>query len=252
MSPYFQIKNQTKTFGSLIQHLSGFTANIRITIYPDMCVIDAVNDSHTSLTKISLTKDWFSEYEVDTQFSVIVNTTILYKIVHVLDVNFPIKVLLSTCDLVVEGKSLHSDVTYTIPSLTIDIPTIDVPDNIDYAADISMNSKTFCNILDHLLIIGDTCSISIKEDSMIFVSDGDYGSTNINLTIDELNSYAVEENIDLQLSYHLKLLHIVSLFHKSSEIVDIHIGEDKPLMIQYNMNNNSFIRFMIAPKINDD
>ena len=118
--------------------------------------MDAVNDSHTSLTKISLTKDWFSEYEVDTQFSVIVNTTILYKIVHVLDVNFPIKVLLSTCDLVVEGKSLHSDVTYTIPSLTIDIPTIDVPDNIDYAADISMNSKTFCNILDHLLIIGDT------------------------------------------------------------------------------------------------
>ena len=67
-----------------------------------------------------------------------------------------------------------------------------------------------------------------------------------------MNSYAVEENIDLQLTFHLKLLHIVSLFHKSSELVDIHIEKDKPLMIQYNMDNNSFIKFMIAPKINED
>ena len=81
---------------------------------------------------------------------------------NALDTDSLIKLSLSTSDLVIEGKSIHSDVTYTIPSLTIDIPTIDVPDNIDYAADISMNSKTFCNILDHLLIIGDTCSISMS------------------------------------------------------------------------------------------
>jgi proliferating cell nuclear antigen PCNA len=252
MSTYFQLTSQTKIFESMIQNLSVFTPNIRITIYPDMCVMDAVNESQTSLTKINLTKEWFNVYNVDTEFSVIVNTSILYKIIHVLDTNFPIKVILSTSDLVVEGKSTQSDVIYTIPSLTIDIPIIDVPDDIEYAVDISMNSKTLCNILDHLLIIGETCSIHIKEDSMLFATNGDYGSTKIDLTIDELNSYVVEENIDLQLTYHLKLLHIVSLYHKSSELVDIHIGEDKPLMIQYNMDHKSFIRFMIAPKINED
>jgi proliferating cell nuclear antigen len=252
MSPYFQLSSQTKIFEAMIQHLSGFTSNIRITINPDMCVMDAVNESQTSLTKINLTKEWFTEYNIDTEITVIVTTNILYKIIHVLDVNYPIKVTLSTNDLVVEGKSIQSDVTYTIPSLVIDIPIIDVPDDIEYAVDISMNSKTLCSILDHLLIIGEDCSIHIKEDSMLFMTEGDYGSTKIDLTIDELNSYAVEENIDLQLTFHLKLLHIVSLFHKSSELVDIHIEKDKPLMIQYNMDNKSFIKFMIAPKINED
>ena len=252
MSESIQLTSQIKIFESMIQHLSGFTSNIRITIYPDMCVMDAVNESQTSLTKINLTKGWFTEYNVETEITVIVTTHILYKIIRVLDDNFPIKITLSTNDLVVEGKSVQSDVTYTIPSLTIDIPEIDVPDNIEYAVDISMNSKTLCSILDHLLIIGEDCSIDINEDSMLFKTDGDFGSTKIDLTIDELNSYVVEENIDLHISFHLKLLHIVSLFHKSSEVVDIHIDKNTPLMIQYNMDNNSFIKFMIAPKINED
>ena len=49
MSPYFQLSSQTKIFEAMIQHLSGFTSNIRITINPDMCVMDAVNESQTSL-----------------------------------------------------------------------------------------------------------------------------------------------------------------------------------------------------------
>ena len=252
MSHSFQLTSQIKIFESMIHHLSGFTSNIRITIYPDMCVMDAVNESQTSLTKINLTREWFTEYNVETQLTVIVTTNILYKIIHVLDANFPIKIILSTSDLVVEGKSVQSDVSYIIPSLIIDIPEIDVPDNIDYAVDISMESKTLCSILDHLLIIGEDCSIDITEDSMLLKTNGDFGSTKINLTIDELKSYVVEENIDLHISFHLKLLYIVSLFHKSSEVVDIHIDKDKPLMIKYNMNNNSFIKFMIAPKINED
>ena len=252
MTQYFELTTQTKIFESMIQHLSGFTSNIRIIINPDMCIMDAVNDSQTSLTKIKLTKEWFNEYNVDTEITLIVTTTILYKIIHVLDVNFPIKITLSTNELMIQGKSIQSDVTYTIPSLAVDIPVIDVPDNMEYAVDISMNSKTLCGILDHLLIIGEDCSIDINEDSMLFKTDGDFGSTKIDLTIDELNSYVVEENIDLHITFHLKLLHIVSLFHKSSELVDIHIDKDKPLMIKYNMDNNSLIKFMIAPKINED
>ena len=252
MASIIELTTKTKLFSSLIQQLSGFTPNIRISVYPEMCVIDAINDSRTSLTKVKLSKDWFDKYITSTNISLIINTNILYKILNALDTDSLIKLSLSTCDLVIEGKSLHSDVTYTIPSLVVEFPVLDIPEDLEYSADISMNSKTFCSILEHLLIIGEDCSLHINEDSMLFTTSGDFGSTKVDLTIDDLNSYVVEENIDLELDFQLKLLHLVSLSYKSSDVLDMHIDKDKPLVVQYNMEHDSYIRFMIAPKIKDD
>lgn len=252
MPSTIQLEGQTKIFTAMIQNLSAFTPNIRITAYPDKCIMDALNESHTSITNISLTKEWFSEYSMDNTITLIVNTNILYKIINVLDDKYPITLTISTNDLIVKGKSIHSEVTYTIPSLNIDIPEIDVPNDIEYAADISMNSKTLCSILDNLLIIGDDCLLHIEEDSMTVSSSGDYGTSKIDLTLDDLNGFAVEENINLQSNYQLKLLHSVSLYHKAADIVDLHVGDNTPLVIQYNMEHESYIKFMIAPKIDDN
>ena len=80
------LTTKTKLFSSLIQQLSGFTATIRISVYPEVCVIDAINESRTSLTKLNLSKEWFDTYVSLTTLTLIVNTTILYKILNVLDI----------------------------------------------------------------------------------------------------------------------------------------------------------------------
>jgi proliferating cell nuclear antigen len=243
--------SQIKVFTSIIQHLVVFSEYIRISLTPTDWLVSAVNDSHTSLCDIKLNKEWFAEYIADTTITLVIHTSILYKILHVLDDNEPITLVFTTNEIVVKGKSVQSDIVYTIPSQVIDIPVIEVPDDIEYAADINIPSKTFCSILDHLMIIGEDCKLNVKEDSMNFTSQGDYGSTHIDITIDEMDSYVVEENIELNLEFHLKLLHIVSQFHKLSEVLEMHVSNEKPLVLQYNINSTSYIRFMIAPKIVD-
>ena len=203
------------------------------------------------MCNIKLEKAWFADYIIDTTITLVIHTSILYKILHVLDDNEPITLVFTTNEIVVKGKSVQSDIVYTIPSQVIDIPVIEVPDDIEYAADINIPSKTFCSILDHLMIIGEDCKLNVKEDSMNFTSQGDYGSTHIDITIDEMDSYVVEENIELKLEFHLKLLHIVSQFHKLSEFLELHVSNEMPLVLQYNINSSSYIRFMIAPKIVD-
>ena len=245
------LDSQIKVFSGIIQHLVVFSEYIRLSLTPTDCLISAVNDSHTSLCNIKLEKAWFADYMTDTEITLIIHTSILYKILHVLDATQAITLLFNTNELVVKGSSVQSDVVYTIPSQVIDIPIIEVPNNIEYAADISIPSKTWCSVLDHLMIIGEDCKLFVKEDSMNFTSQGDYGSTRIDITIDEMDSYAVEENIELRLEFHLKLLHIVSQFHKLSDTLEVHVSNDMPLVLQYNVGSSSYIRFMIAPKIVD-
>lgn len=245
------LDSQIKIFSGIIQHLVVFSEYIRISLTPTDCLISAVNDSHTSLCNIKLEKEWFADYMTDSTVTLIIHTSILYKILHVLDDNQAITLLFDTSELVVKGKSVQSGVVYTIPSQVIEIPEIEVPDNIEYAADINIPSKTWCSVLEHLMIIGEDCKLNVKEDSMNFTSQGDYGSTHIDITIDEMDSYVVEENIELKLEFHLKLLHIVSQFHKLSDILEVHVSNDMPLVLQYNLLPSSYIRFMIAPKIVD-
>ena len=245
------LDSQIKVFSSIIQHLVVFSEHIRLSLTPTDCLVSAVNDSHTSLCNIKLEKEWFAEYMTDTTVTLIIHTSILYKILHVLDDNESITLFFTTNELVVKGKSVQSDIVYTIPSQVIDIPEIDIPQDIEYAADINIPSKTWCSILDHLMIIGEDCKLNVKEDSMNFSSQGDYGSTHIDITIHEMDSYVVEENIELKLEFHLKLLHIVSQFHKLSDVLEVHVSNDMPLVLQYNMAASSYVRFMIAPKIVD-
>lgn len=242
---------QSKLFSLLIQHLAVYAEYIRITVTLEECLVVAVNESQTSLCNMKLVPEWFSEYTVTSSMTLTIRTSILYKIMHVLDDTQPVALQFHTNELVIKGKSLQSDVVYTIPSLHIDIPDIDVPEDIEYAADITMPSKTWCSVLEHLMIVGEDCSFTVEEDSMQFRACGDYGSTHIDVTIEEMNSYVVEENIKLELHFHLKLLHIVSLFHKMSDVIEIHVSSDMPLVLQYTMKTNSYIRFMIAPKIVD-
>ena len=251
MASALLVEPQINVFSNIIQHLVVFSEHIRISVTPTECLVSAVNNSHTSLCNIKLEKEWFAEYMADTTITLIIHTSILYKIIHVLDDKHNITLLFNTNELVVKGKSVQSDIVYTIPSLVIEIPEIDVPTDLEYAADISIPSKAWCSVLDHLMIIGDDCKLCLKEDSMNFTSQGDYGSTHIDITIEEMDSYVVEENIELNLEFHLKLLHIVSQFHKLSDVLEVHVSNDMPLVLQYNIAANSYIRFMIAPKIVD-
>ena len=246
------LDSQIDLFSNIIQHLVVFSESIRIIGNNDTCLIDAINDSQTSLCNIKLTSLWFTEYEMNNSITLIVNTSLLYKIIRVLDRSYPITFELFTNELQIQGKSVQSDVVYKIPSLAIDIPIIEVPSNIEYSADVSMTSKTLCSTLENLMILGDDCSIHIQEESMLFTAEGDLGSTIITLSMEDLNSYVIEENVNLKLEFHLKMLHIVSLFYKLSDTIDMHVSDDKPLVIQYNMKNDSYLRFMIAPKISDD
>ena len=67
--------------------------------------------------------------------------------------------------------------------------------------------------------------------------------------IDENESYCMSSEISC--SFRLKYIKSISSIHKLSKLTSIHLSEDIPMLIKFEINENSSVRFFLAPQIND-
>jgi hypothetical protein len=74
----------------------------------------------------------------------------------------------------------------------------------------------------------------------------------VEIKIDDLTSFSIEENNELNLSFSLNYLHIICMYNKLSKDIEIKLHNDFPLKIEYIFGENAVLRYFLAPKINDE
>ena len=80
----------------------------------------------------------------------------------------------------------------------------------------------------------------------------DCGKMYVDIPIDDLNSYAIEEDETLDLSFSISHLKNICLYSKIAKDIDIYLKRDFPIKLVYNLNGtNAYANFYLAPKIDD-
>jgi proliferating cell nuclear antigen len=67
-----------------------------------------------------------------------------------------------------------------------------------------------------------------------------------------MESCEVEENANFKCSYNLKIISNMAQFQKLTNDVFLHISPEMPFQLIYNLDDNNYVRFFLAPKISDD
>ena len=247
--------DNTKTFAYIIQHMSLFSDYLKLQVSNDAFTIRCFNESRTSIADVKLSMNtWFTNCVCEQDVDMFVSSSILYKMLNVLDPTKEVELQIMDTGMVIQGYNTNSKITYNLNALVLEIEDIDVPDQLDFMVDVTLPIKTFCNTIDNMMIVGEECVVKCSEDMMSCTSNGDNGSININILVDELEEYAIEEGLSIAQCYQLKLLHIIASFHKLGDNIYLKMSSDKPLLLLYNLDTSgtSFVRFLVAPKIMDD
>lgn len=235
--------------------MSLFSDYLKISLTKDALLIRCLNDCQTSIADVKLSYEtMFKSYTTDNVVDLFVSSSLLYKMLNVLDHNKDVELTVSDTNITIIGYGTNTKITYNLNGLHLDIQDITIPNDINYMVDITLPTKTLCDTIDNMMIIGDDCMITCTEDQMKCQSTGDNGTIDISILVDELEEYAIEEGGIIRQSYHLKLLHIISCFQKLSDSIYLKMSNDKPLYLLYKLDTNetSYIRFLVAPKIMDD
>jgi len=257
-----QITNSVKAeiFSSIFQHMKLFTESINIMFEPGRMFIQAMDSARVSIVEMYLPADWFDKYENTNGGAITlgINTTIMFKVLSTRD---KIQSILLTYDtdqsdklgieFTSESKSVFNK-NFEIPLMDLDEEMMEIPP-MEYQAEFSLPSSNFASLVSQMKMFGDTLQFECSEDKIQMSAVSlDMGKMNVNIPIDDLNSFAIDEGENLDLSFSISHLNSICAYSKITKDIDVCITNNYPIRLSYLLNDSGakFV-FYLAPKMNE-
>lgn len=246
---------KAEQFVHLFQFLKLFTNSLNILFNKDRFYVQGMDSSHVSVFEASLKSDWFDVYDVNEDTIIGVNVSLFFKILNIRSDSHKINIIQHEDNLDVELISeLKSEYNkfFNMPLMDLEIEQLNIQET-DSSLIFSMESKKFKTLIDQFSNFGEDIEFKYSDDELMLISDNNTeGSMKINIKLDDMESCEVEENANFKCSYNLKIISNMAQFQKLTADVFLHISPEMPFQLIYNLDDDNYVRFFLAPKISDD
>lgn len=222
--------------------------------------LQAMDSSHVSLVAMLLRQDGFEHYRCDRNVTMGMNLTNMSKMLKCAG-NDDIITMKADDDgdvvtFMFESPNQDKISDFELKLMDIDSEHLGIPDT-EYEAVVKMPSTEFQRICRDLSSIGDTVVISVTKDGVKFATSGDIGQANVtvrqNTTVDkEEEMVAVELQEPVSLTFALRYLNSFTKATPLSSQVILSMSKDLPVVVEYKIEEMGYVRYYLAPKIEDE
>jgi len=256
-------KSKKDIFVTIFKCLSNFTNAIHVVFYPTHIYLQGMDKAHVCLYDIKVDATWFSQYEFASESSdapsdvntISLNPVTLYNVLSITQDHQTMTIHYSgdpdklNIDFVNELQLKGEFSKYfEIPLIEVDMQMLDIP-QVDYDAEFSVSSKKMHEITTQLSLFGETMNIFCSEEMLNISATGDSGKMMINIPIDDLNSFSINEGQEFVLNYSLNYVHKMCVTNKLAHEITFGVSETFPMKISYDIGDASSVSFYLAPKI---
>lgn len=251
---------QASTFKALVEAIKDLVQDCNFDCSQNGLALQAMDNSHVALVSMLLKADAFSPFRCDRPVALGINLGSLTKVLRAAgkDDKLTIKAedAPDVVNLVFESNSADRISEYDIKLMDIDQEHLGIPDT-EYAATITLPSAEFQRICRDLSALSESVAIECSKDGVKFSCTGDIGSGSVQLRsrtdIDNAkNNVEIDMSEPVALTFSLKYLVNFCKASGLSESVKLCLSNEVPLLVEYPMPDQSYLRFYLAPKIGDD
>jgi proliferating cell nuclear antigen PCNA len=257
------IKNQQRgeCFASIFQHIKTFTEHVNIYFEKEQLYIQAMDTSRVSIFELHLPSEWFDVYEHSMQGAITIgiSASVLFKILNAREKTQQIQIVYQdesdklNIHFTSDNKS-EFDKHFETTLVDIESELLSIP-NTEYEAEFTVNSSSFANIMNQLKMFGESLDIKCSEEKiMLCASSVEQGKMFVEIQIDDLSEFTINEGETVELSFGLSYLHNICLYNKIAKEMEVKISSNYPLKIIYSIpgHENAKLTFYLAPKISED
>ena len=134
---------------------------------------------------------------------------------------------------------------------------------IDYAAEFSLASSNFANLISQLKLFGADLQIKCSEEEIRLISNSnETGNMSVVVPIDDLSLFAINEGEVLNMSFSLTHFNNICAFHKVSNTINLKISDNYPLKATYvlelpkyeddEVSKLAHIMVFLAPRVSEE
>ena len=248
-------------FTTIFKHLHKFATFILLDFDKDGLNVQGMDPSKSCIFELNIKNTWFDKYEIqdENEYNIGVNAIILSKIFSIHNEN---QFIIISYNNEVENILLtfKSDTLFTkefnIPLVDVDVNKLEIH-SIDYDVEFTISTKLLDNIINELKIFNSDLNVKCDENIISLNCDGVEGSMKCILydcenDNDFINDYSCTENINLNLTYSIKLFSMFCCFEKLSHIAKLEFGEEVPMRVYYKFGEENYLAFYLTSKVIDD
>jgi proliferating cell nuclear antigen len=255
-------KKQKEIFISIFQLIKNCSSHINLNFNINFLHIQGMDKSHICLYEIKINKNWFSSYYIKENTKLSFDSSVFYSIISSKSDNQELIIELSyinnkICDFLdihfinqINNNKKDFKKSFKIPLIDFDYDELKIP-IVDYDTEFCLSSKQIHDTLSELTNFGNEILIHCTESKINLSTNGDIGEMNVEIPIDDLNSYSIIEDEEIKLTYSLLYLHKMCISNKLSNHIEFYLSKEYPMKINYNLGEESSLTFFIAPKIID-
>lgn len=211
--------------------------------------MQAIDLSHVFICEMKLSDKLFKTYLCNNPVSVGISFNNLAKVLKCSSNDDSVSLKLNgTTNITVsfKNKSSNRSSKFDLKTVEVDHENVDIPEKT-FDCNICLSSKEFKSVMSDLNQFGDDCIISVSNGSVNFSVKGDIGEGDVSLT--DLKMDVVKP---VKLTFSIKHLLNFTKATMVSDDLNICMSDGCPMMISYGMESGSYVKFYLAPKIDNE
>jgi len=219
-----------------------------------------MDSSHVSLVSLKLDSDGFEHFRCDRSFSMGMNLANMNKMLKCAGNDDIITIKADdqgdAVTFMFESPQQEKISDFELKLMDIDSEHLGIPQTA-YQATVEMSSAEFQRICRDLSTIGDSVVISVNKEGVKFQTTGDIGAANITCRQDkkvdkEGEEVKVRMDEPVTLTFALRYLNSFTKATPLSTSVSISMSKDLPIVVEYKIGDMGYVRYFLAPKIEDE
>lgn len=254
---------KVKAFATIFKQLKNVAADVNIDFTEDTMYIQAMDSAQACLFELLLQKEWFQEFIVNKPFTMGIHCEFMFKMIECLEDGQKITMSLASNQdkLAINFDSIEDSNTiqkcFEMPLMNIESEPLTVPET-DHEADISILSDEFSDLISQLSIFGEDLHINCNMETIDLTASGEMGKMTAAVKEENIVEYAIEEDTTVELTISLKFIQLMCGFAKISDVAYLHCSNNRPVKLHYSLDDEdstdstNYIRFFVAPKIDDE
>lgn len=212
----------------------------------------AADPAMVGLVDFQLEKEVFEDYELDEETKVGLNLENFYSILRRANSDDTITFELDEDDskfhIKMEGMSTRN---FSLPILNLSEDDIPSTDQLDFSVTAELETSVLEGAIKDAMVVSDSVTISADSETINIISDGDQSNVNFEISGDSegvIDLDGGEAKSMFSLDYLSKMIGAKSL----SDTVNLKLGEDFPMRLEFVVPDKADLSFVLAPRIEED
>jgi len=245
----------------LIEAMKDLFADVNFDCTPSGITCQAMDSSHVCLCSVLMRSEAFDPYRCDRNLTLGMNCGTMSKILKCAGNDESITLRsednADSVIFVYERPNNERLSKFEMKVMDIESEHLGIPTQ-EYDAVIELPSAEFSRICRDLSQFGDTVTIACTKDGIRFSCEGETGKGSITLRQNTTSEGKADEDVTITLNeavtqtYAMRFLILFSRGQSLSKRVTLSICNDVPLVAEYKIGDEGYIRYFLAPKIDDD